>query len=78
MKAQVAWARGKITAESYPVLQVETGRKSLGRDKITLSLSCDAYEEDRDACVRELEQIAEAINCFQTVEEAIAEIMDID
>lgn len=62
MKAEVVWSRGKITAESYPVLKIETGRKSLGRDGIILSLSCAAYEDDRDAALKELEAIAAIIN----------------
>jgi hypothetical protein len=62
MKAEVKWSRGTITAESYPVLCVETGRESHGRDHIVLSMSCSAYEENREAATKELHRIAEAIN----------------
>jgi len=41
---------------------VETGRESHGRDHIVLSMSCSAYEENREAATKELHRIAEAIN----------------
>ena len=74
MKAEVKWCRGTITAESYPVLCVETDRESHGRDHIVLSMSCSAYEEDREAACKELHDIAEAINRDATSDWALCGI----
>jgi hypothetical protein len=62
MIARVAWTRGTITGNLYPVLKVTTGRTSLGHDEITLSLSCAAYEEDRIKALAELQSMADRIN----------------
>jgi len=66
MKAEVKWARGTITAESYPVLCVET------EDHIVLSMSCSAYEKNREAATKELHRIAEVINAQHEAKESMS------
>jgi hypothetical protein len=65
VKATLSWTKGSITSDHYPVLLVETGRMSQGRDAIVLSLSCAAYEEDRASAWAELQNIAKLINSGQ-------------
>jgi hypothetical protein len=67
LKAEVVFSQGRITGDPYPVLRIETGRQSEGRNAIVLSMTCSAYEENRVAACRELERIAEAINALETI-----------
>ena len=62
MKASILWTRGRITRGLYPVLRVETGTKSLGRDSVILSLSCQAYEEQPDVMTSVIEEIVDKLN----------------
>lgn len=62
MEAKIEFVRGSITGETYPVLVVNTGRKSLGREGITLKMSCCAYEEDKVKALADIQNIADWIN----------------